>query len=68
MFRIFAADPYIELGGNYDEWLAEAREHDRNDPVLQEQRERYERTGYIHTCDSYAAMGFKPEDTPGCEE
>ena len=67
-FRIIAGDAYAQFGANYDEYLAAAREHDRDDPVLREQRERQERTGYPYRCDQYSAMGFKPEDTEGCEK
>ena len=66
--RIFGVDPYTELGQNYDEWLAQAREWERTNPTYLERVEREEETGYAYTCDEYSAMGFKPQDVEGCEE
>jgi hypothetical protein len=67
-FRIIAGDAYANFGANYDEYLAAAREYERANPDYLERADRAERTGYGFRCDQYAAMGFKPQDTPGCEE
>ena len=65
---IFGGEAYGDFFANYDEYLARARYLERTDPDYLERVDRAERTGYAYECDQYSAMGFKPQDTTGCED